>query len=259
MLTRPIAARAWKTCCSGLILCVLLLGPAWAIEPTPSYRVGVEDVDYYPIFSATPPDYLYRGYARDLLDLFASHERIQLTYVPLPVRRLSHEFRAGRLDLIFPDNPRWEVKEKGQLAIAYSKPLLVFQDAMLVRPERLGEPLQNYRTLGFIRGFTPWKFQDQVAAGQVQIKHSPNPQGLIHMTLSGYIDAANMAQQVAHYHLKQKGQSNSLVIEPRLLPLQDSHYYLSSIQHPELIHRFDAFLNRERKAVRALKVKYGLE
>lgn len=143
------------------------------------------------------------------------------------------------------------------MTIAYSKPLLVFQDAMLVRPERLGEPLENYRTLGFIRGFTPWKFQEQIAAGQVQIKHSPNPQGLIHMTLSGYIDAANMAQQVAHYHLK--AQPNSLVIEPRLLPLQDSHYYLSSIQHPQLIRRFDAFLARERKAVRALKVKYGLE
>lgn len=259
VLTRPITPRHWQIRCCALLLYTLLAGQVWAAESPPSYRVGVEDVDYYPIFSAAPPDYLYRGYARDLLDLFASHERIHLTYVPLPVRRLSHEFRAGRLDLIFPDNPRWEVVEKAQLTIAYSKPLLVFQDAMLVLPQRLGEPLQNYRTLGFIRGFTPWKFQEQVATGLVQIKNSPNPQGLIHMTLSGYIDAANMAQQVAHYHLKQKGQPNSLVIEPRLLPLQDSHYYLSSIQHPQLIHRFDAFLVRERKAVRALKVKYGLE
>lgn len=259
MLTRPITPRCWQIRCCVLLVYALLAGQAWAAESPPSYRVGVEDVDYYPIFSATPPDYLYRGYARDLLDLFASHERIHLTYVPLPVRRLSHEFRAGRLDLIFPDNPRWEVAEKRQLTIAYSKPLLVFQDAMLVRPERLGEPLENYRTLGFIRGFTPWKFQEQVATGQVQIKHSPNPQGLIHMTLSGYIDAANMAQQVAHYHLKQKGQPDSLVIEPRLLPLQDSHYYLSSIQHPQLIRRFDNFLASEHKAVHALKLKYGLE
>lgn len=257
MLTRLIPPRLWQIRYYGLLLWALLIGHTWATEQPPSYRVGVEDVDYYPIFSAVPPDYLYRGYARDLLDLFASHEHIHLTYVPLPVRRLSHEFRAGRLDLIFPDNPRWEVEEKGQLTIAYSKPLLVFQDAMLVLPQRLGEPLQNYRTLGFIRGFTPWKFQEQVATGQVQIKQSPNPQGLIHMALSGYIDAANMAQQVAHYHLQ--GQPQALVIEPRLLPLQDSHYYLSSIQHPQLIQRFDAFLTRERKAVRALKLKYGLE
>ena len=110
MLTPPIAARARQTCCNGLLLCTLLIGHAWAIESPQTYRVGVEDVDYYPIFSAVPPDYLYRGYARDLLDLFASHERIHFTYVPLPVRRLNHEFRAGRLDLIFPDNPRWEVE-----------------------------------------------------------------------------------------------------------------------------------------------------
>ena len=257
MLKRRIKPRSWSIHCCALFFYALLAGQAGAAESPQSYRVGVEDVDYYPIYSAAPPDYLYRGYARDLLDLFAGHEHIQLTYVALPVRRLSHEFRAGRLDLMFPDNPRWEVKEKAQLTIAYSKPLLVFQDAMLVLPERLGEPLENYHILGFIRGFTPWKFQEQIAAGQIQIKQSPNPQGLIHMALSGYIDAANMAQQVAHYHLQ--GQPQALAIEPRLLPLQDSHYYLSSIRHPQLIQRFDAFLAREHKAVHALKTKYGLQ
>lgn len=152
MLTRLIPVRSLQIGCYGLLLCAPLIGHARATELPPSYLVGVEDVDYYPIFSATPPDYLYRGYARDPLDLFANHEHIHLTYVPLPARRLSHEFRAGRLDLIFPDNPRWEIKEKAQLTIAYSKPLLVFQDAMLVLPERLGEPLQNYRTLVQDRG-----------------------------------------------------------------------------------------------------------
>jgi hypothetical protein len=238
---------------------MLSLGTAWADDAVPAYRVGVEDVDYYPIYSAVPPDYLYRGYARDVLDLFASRAGIRLVYVPLPVRRLTHEYHSGRLDLIFPDNPRWRTEEKRSFAIVYSQPLLVFQDAMLVLPQRLGEPLESYRILGFIRGFTPWKFKADIEAGRVQIKESPSPEGLIRMALSGYIDAANMAQQVAHYHLAQQGVPDGLVVEPRLLALQDSHYYLSSIRHPELIRRFDAFLHSEQRTLDALRRKYGLQ
>ena len=240
---------------SGLWLLIALRAPA----ALPEYSVGVEDVDYYPIYSVTAPDYQYRGYARDLLDLFAAREQIQLRYVALPVRRLFHNYWAGRLDLVFPDSPRWNVDQKPALKISYSQAVLVFQDAMLVLPSRLGEPREQFRKLGFVRGFTPWKFQAQIAAGQVKIEESPGPEGLIRMALAGYIDGANMAQQVARYHLAQLGQPTGLVVEPNLLTLQDSRYYLSSIRHPELIARFDAFLRHEARAVQALKAKYGLE
>jgi hypothetical protein len=58
--------------------------------------------------------------------------------------------------------------------------------------------------------------------------------------------------------LARQGRPDALVAEPRLLALNDSHYYLSSIRHPELIQRFDAFLRSEQRAVAALKAKYGL-
>ncbi|MET1077141.1 MAG: transporter substrate-binding domain-containing protein [Pseudomonas sp.] len=253
LFTSPLLFRL--SLLSGLLLLMTL--PARAALP--EYSVGVEDVDYYPIYSVTAPDYQYRGYARDLLDLFATREHIQLRYVALPVRRLFHNYWAGRLDLVFPDSPRWNVTQKQPHKVIYSQPVLVFQDAMLVLPSRLGEPLEHFRKLGFVRGFTPWKFQEQIAAGQVKIEESPGPEGLIRMALAGYIDGANMAQQVARYHLTLMGKPQGLVVEPSLLTLQDSHYYLSSIRHPELIARFDAFLRREARAVKALKVKYGLD
>jgi hypothetical protein len=240
---------------------VLLLAGFWlplvqAAEPE-RYRVGVEQVDYYPIYSAVPPELEYRGYGRDLLDLFAAKENLRLTYVALPVRRLAREHWGGRLDLVFPDNPRWQAQQK-PAGITYSQPLLQFQDAMLVLPAHLGQSREHFRKLGFVRGFTPWKFKDDIAAGRVSIHESPNPEGLIRMTLVGYIDAANMAQQVARYHLKRLGQPRGLVVEPALLPLSDSYYHLSSIRHPQLIRRFDAFLQREAQAVQALKDKYDL-
>lgn len=238
-------------------LVAVLAWPLSAADSAREYRLGVEEVDYYPIYSAVPPNREYRGYARDLLDLFAARENLRLTYVVLPVRRLSHEYWGGRLDLVFPDNPRWQAKQK-PAGIVYSKPLLQFQDAMLVLPSRLGQPREGFRKLGFVRGFTPWKFKEDIEAGRVTIHEAPNPQGLIRMTLAGYIDAANMARQVARYHLRQQGRPDGLVVEPALLPLSDSYYHLSSIRHPELIQRFDAFVRREAEAVQALKDKYGL-
>ncbi|MBD9426725.1 transporter substrate-binding domain-containing protein [Pseudomonas sp. PDM15] len=238
---------------AALLCAALAWQPAGAATPAPEYRVGVEAVDYYPIYSAVPPDNHYRGYARELLDLFAARENLRLTYVALPVRRLLHAYRAGQVDLVFPDNPRWETKDK-PAGIRYSQPVLQFQDAMLVLPKRLGQPRASFRKLGFVRGFTPWKFQDDIAAGRVSIHESPNPEGLIRMTLAGYIDAANMAR----FHLKRLGRPDSLMVEPILLPLRDSYYHLSSIRHPELIQRFDAFLLREQQAVKALKDKYEL-
>jgi ABC-type amino acid transport substrate-binding protein len=242
---------------AALLCAALAWQPIGAAAPAQEYRVGVEQVDYYPIYSAVPPHNHYRGYARDLLDLFAARENLRLIYVALPVRRLSHAYLAGQLDLMFPDNPRWDVQEK-PAGIRYSQPVLQFQDAMLVLPKRLGQPRESFRKLGFVRGFTPWKFQDDIAAGRVSIHEAPNPEGLIRMTLAGYIDAANMARQVARFHLKRLGQPDSLVVQPLLLPQRDSYYHLSSIRHPQLIRRFDAFLLREQQAVQALKNKYEL-
>lgn len=221
------------------------------------YRIGVEQVDYYPIYSAVPPENQYRGYARDLLDLFAARENLHFTYVVLPVRRLAHTYWSGRLDLVFPDNPRWETAHK-PANVTYSQPVLEFQDVMLVLPERRGQARERFQRLGFVRGFTPWKFQDDIAAGRVVIKEAPNPEGLIRMAFAGYIDAANMARQVAHFHLKRQGHEGALVVEPNLLPLSNSYYHLSSLRHPELILRFNAFLQREQQAVAALKAKYEL-
>ncbi|MCO6058472.1 transporter substrate-binding domain-containing protein [Pseudomonas sp. MOB-449] len=239
----------------------MLLASTWPsfghASQAAEYRVGVEQVDYYPIYSAVPPGNEYRGYARDLLDLFATRENLHFTYVALPVRRLSHAYWAGQLDLVFPDNPRWAAAQKPD-GVTYSQPVLQFQDAMLVLPERKGQSRESFRRLGFVRGFTPWKFQDDIAAGRVVIQEAPNPEGLIHMVLAGHVDAANLAQQVARFHLKRQGQERGLVVEPILLPLSDSFYHLSSIRHPELIRRFDAFLRREQRAVQALKARYEL-
>lgn len=240
----PDIWQGWRW--AGLLALCL---PAWA----ETYVVGVEDVDYAPIYSNTGGR--YHGYARDLLDLFASREGITLSYQPLPIKRIALYNKLGKIDLIYPDNPRWNAQDKRGVVVHYSAPTLTFQDAILVKPERQGLPM---RSLGMVRGFTPWKFQDDIQAGRLRVENAPGPQNLVQMALLGRVDGINLAQQVARYHLAQLGSPGALLPDTRLTPMQNSQYFLSSVRQPELIARFDGFLKREHKAVEALQRRYGL-
>ncbi|GAB3250810.1 substrate-binding periplasmic protein [Chitinimonas naiadis] len=224
----------------------------WLPANASSYVVGVEDVDYFPIYSTAGGT--YHGYARDLLDLFAQHEGISLSYLPLPVKRIALYNQQGKFDLIYPDNPRWNTEDKRGVSISYSAPTLTFQDAILVKPERLGQPL---RSLGMVRGFTPWKFQDEIKSGRIKVESAPGPRNLLQMAMLGRVDGVNMAVQVSRFHLRQMGKDNALLSDTALMPTRDSQYFLSSARHPELIVRFNHFLKTERQAVEALQLRYG--
>lgn len=218
------------------------------------FVVGVQELDYFPIY-ASDANGRYVGYARELLDLFASTNGHRLTYRALPIKRLVNDYLHGHTDFMFPDNPRWDAEAKKTLTVYYSAPAVIFQDAVLVPPERRGQPLQS---LGTVRGFTPWKFMAQVRSGSLALQEAPGPRNLIQMALAQRVDGINLARQVADFHLKDMGRPTALVVEAGLLPSADSQYLLSSIRHPEVVRQFDRFLQSHAAAVGALKLKYGL-
>lgn len=218
------------------------------------YVVGVQELDYFPIY-ATDGTGRYVGYARELLDLFASTSGHHFEYRALPIKRLVNDYLLGHTDFMFPDNPRWDAEAKKTLSVRYSAPAVTFQDAVLVLPERRGQPMQS---LGSVRGFTPWKFMAQVRSGSLSLQEAAGPRNLIQMALARRVDGINLARQVADFHLKDMGQPAALVVDASLLPSTDSQYLLSSIRHPEVVRQFDQFLQTHAPAVGALKRKYGL-
>ncbi len=252
-LTQARAPQArWR--CVGVACLALAAFLPLSDAHAADYVVGVQDLDYFPIY-ATDAQGEYRGYGRELLDLFAKRSGIQFIYQVRPVRRLVNDYLAGRVDLMFPDNPNWDKDRKVGLEVNYSAPALVFQDAVMVLPDNLGQPLQS---LGSVMGFTPWKFMADVNAGKLRLHEAPGPLNLIKMALAGRVQGVNMARQVAEYHLRTMDQPDALVPDLGLLPSRDSQYLLSSIRYPELIRQFDQFLQTDKAAVLALKRKYGL-
>lgn len=224
----------------------------------PVYTVGVEDIDYMPIFSSTHNPANFKGYAREVLDRFAKSEKIEFRYVPLPVKRFINVYQSGKLDFAFPDNPKWDLPKKENLNIIYSNPIIIFQDAVFVRPENLGLGIEQMKVLGNLKGFSAWKFQKYIDSGKMSVVSTHAPESLIQMALLGRVDGINMAQQVVRYHLKKIGNEKGLVSDPELLPSQNSYYYFSTLRHPEVIKKLNLFLKKDAANIQQLKKKYGL-
>lgn len=223
-----------------------------------TYKVGVQAVDYFPIAGLKAPDNTFHGYAREVLDRFAQREGIQFNYIPLPPRRMIAEYWSDKLDFAFPDNPNWDAAEKTHISIAYSQPLISFEDAVFTLPTRKAEPLEQLNKLGVLLGWTPWKFRDRIQQGKLQVVTAPSPNSLIRMAISGRVDGANLAEPVARYHLQLLGAPAGLVANHEWMPRKQSSYYLSSIRHADLIKRFDRYLREDGAELARLRARYGL-
>lgn len=240
---------------ANLLTTPLLLA---AMHPAQADRfvIGVEDVDYAPIMSSGGNGE-FRGYVREMLDLFARRHGHSFNYVSLPTKRLTAEHVADRLDGVFPDNQSWEAEAKRGRTLFYSEPAVPFQDVVMVPAAKRDQPVHN---LGIVRGYTPKRFLPLVQAGSLTLTEAGDPSRLMRMALAGRVDGVQLALPVALYQLKQLGQPEALLPSATLLPTPYAyHYRLSSIRHAGLIAQFNRFLRDEQPALAALQRRYGLE
>ncbi|MGB4072487.1 substrate-binding periplasmic protein [Pseudomonas sp.] len=221
-----------------------------------TFTVGVELQPYMPYFSVQNGQYL--GYGRDLLDAFAVHQGHTFVYQPLPVRRLLSDFLAGKVDFKFPDNPRWNADLKQGYVLHISQAAAPAVDGLLVKPQFLGQGKARIRRIGTQRGFTPWPYLPDIKAGNMILIQANQIDSLLAMALSDRVDAVYLNPQVVSHRLMASGAgSQALVFDPSLAYVDD-HYFLSSIQHPEVIAEFDRFLAQETELIQALKKRHGI-
>lgn len=241
-------------------LCVGLL--ATAIAPVAAgegrrYVVGVEELDYYPAYAARQGEYV--GAAREILDAFAADHGLSFSYQPMPIARLTAELVAGGIDFKFPDNAQWSAELRRGRTIAYSKAVIAYVDGVMVLPERKGRGQAGFATLGTVTGFTPYAWLPLLGEGKVRLVENPQMRALQRQVLGGRIDGAYASIAVANHiletDLKQPG---ALVFDPDL-PHVRSDYYLSSARHPELIRRFNLWLETNAARIQAIKARYGAE
>lgn len=254
------AAKGDRMSLKGLILavvsvCTVLCAPAHA-EPR-SFVVGVEELDYYPVYSVQKGDYV--GAARDILDAFAQAKGYALSYRPLPIKRLYAELLSGGIDFKFPDNPSWAPDVKQGQNVVYSAPVIGYVDGVLVRPEHLGRGSDSVRTLGTVSGFTPFAWLDAIRDGRVQLKENPRMDLLLRQVTMERLDGAYASVAVANYQLESNlGMPGALVFDPRL-PHSRDYYRVSTLTHPQIIAEFNAWLAANAATVKAIKDRTGAE
>ncbi|MBF0441893.1 MAG: hypothetical protein HQK54_08325, partial [Oligoflexales bacterium] len=75
------------------------------------FIVGVQDfIGYLPESDYSNME--YKGFARELLDMFAKEKGYAFTYKAFPLKRLYDSFVHGSVDLKYPDNSYWSTDVK---------------------------------------------------------------------------------------------------------------------------------------------------
>lgn len=223
-----------------------------------TYVVGVENSPFMPHFSVDKQG-TYSGFAREVLDLFAAKAGIQLEYRALSVERLLPALLQGEVDFKYPDNPNWAHAQKAGKNVQYSQAVVNYVDGVLVPPMQQGMGVEKLQRLAIVSGWTPWAYQDRIAAKQTTLTESQDLPAMIRLALKKQADGAYYNVVVASYYLDNiRARPGALVFDPKL-PFTRGTFNLSSTKHPELVQRFDQFLAEEHEAITALKQKYQVE
>ncbi|MBF0351674.1 MAG: transporter substrate-binding domain-containing protein [SAR324 cluster bacterium] len=220
------------------------------------YLWGVEDLQYFPLYSSEGETYL--GYASDLFNLFEKTEKLEMEIKPFPVKRLYDNFFAGKIDFKFPDHPNWQTDLRKDIQIIYSDPVIDYIDGCMVLPAKVGKGLSSIKVLGTVRGFTAWDYLDQIKSGSIKVSENNSFTGLLQQVIMGRVDCAYINITVARYQLNEiLKKPGGAVFDPSLPHTSDS-YKISSKKHPEVIEKFNKFLNGHAGEIAVLKAKYNI-
>ena len=219
--------------------------------------IGVEDISYLPYYSVDNGE--YHGYSRELLDAFAKDSGYHVTYQPLPVERLFRSLFNGSIDCKYPDNQKWRADLKANVDIHYSDPVARFIDGVMVVPARLPSPIDSFRSIGTIRGFSPWPLLDSVRHGKMIISENNTMSGLLRQALAGRVDGVYINTAVANYQLRNiLGQPNALVFSPAL-PNIHAVYQVSTIHRQDIILALNVWMSRNKTWIENLRKKFGID
>jgi polar amino acid transport system substrate-binding protein len=241
---------------STLFLLFLLFLAVSGLACAADLKIGVETTDQYPIYSGAKGE--YRGFARELLDDFSAKYQHTIHYVPLPILQLHDALLAHRVDLKFPDNPKWQPEKKKNAKIVYSASVITVSEGLSVLPQKMGQPLDSIKAIGAVRGFTPWPYMDAIKTGKIAYREFVDFKSLIATGVSGRIDGVYANNVVANYYLIEGlKQPNALEFDATL-PNDRSDFCLASIDHPEIVAQFDEYLSKYKSEISILKSKYHI-
>jgi len=223
-----------------------------------SYVIGVEKLAFAPHYSIDAQGH-YQGFARELFDLFAQTSGVELSYKVLPVEQLLPALLSGQVDFKYPDSETWAQEQKAGKTLSYSQGVVEYVDGVLVAPQRHGQPIEQIKRLAMVNGWTPWGYQERIAAGQIELTYNDDLRQMIRQALKKDTDGAYFNVVVATHYLDNiRARPGALIFDAQL-PHNRGSFKLSTLKHAAFIQRFDRFLLDEQVAIAELKSRYRVE
>jgi len=236
---------------------VAMLSTAGTAMGNGNFTVGVENINYYPQYTYENKE--YKGYARELLDLFAKSKGYTFIYKALPIKRLFSEFLSGDVDFKYPDSPYWSADDKSGKNVIYSAEAAQYIDGVMVKASNKGKGIDALKTMGIVMGFTAWDYLDDIKSGKIKLQENSDFTAMIKQCLIDRNDGAYCNVDVGNYILSEVIKKKGELVFDSSLPHSKGSYKLSTIKHGKVIDEFNAFLNSNKPAVEALKKKYGIK
>jgi len=222
------------------------------------FTVGVEAINFYPIYDGTAAH--YRGYGRDVLDHFASKYGYNFHYVHLPVKRLYRNFLStNELDFKFPDNPLWQRDMRKDKAVTYSNTVYQAIEGLFVLPANRDKSLAELAAIATVRGFDAWPYKVDIANGVIELQFANTQDSLVALARQGRVGGIFYEASALNWyqHTNDTPAGDRLVLNERL-PHYRPQFFLSTRKQPQIIAQFNQFLQDEADLLQRLKAKYGL-
>ncbi|GLX85215.1 hypothetical protein tloyanaT_14670 [Thalassotalea loyana] len=222
------------------------------------FVIGVEDVNYYPLFNFNREQMRQPSFAFDILTAFFEHKNYKYRFVALPIKRFDKWFIDHNIDFKFPDNMRWRSDGGASLNLTFSDPVLTLMAGTYVLKPNAQIEKPRVQSLMTIRDFHPTLWLEEINQGQVTLHEERSPVGIIRHMLSQNVQATNIDSNVIRYQLQKMNKQGQIVLAKNIFHEQYT-YHLSTNTHAEIIYEFNAFIKQERELIESLKKKYQIK
>ncbi|SFD04777.1 hypothetical protein [Pseudoalteromonas denitrificans] len=237
------------------LLCIFFIFSfSISAEQQKIYKIGVENIDYYPHYAF---GHRKNSFTKELLETFFNKNKIKYEFVPLPLKRFHQWYLKDHIDLKYPDNAIWRQDESIKQSIKYSIAVVSSLAGGITQDKHSDYTVKDIQRLGTISGFSSTLWLKKIKNKQLLLIEDTTVLSVIKMVLHNIVDVTNLDYSVINFHLNQLKQNKKLIMNKNL-PYQKIVFHLSTIKHPEIISKFNVFLQQNADFVQKLKVKYRI-
>jgi ABC-type amino acid transport substrate-binding protein len=212
--------------------------------------IGVENITYAPYYTILS-DGEYGAFSRDVFNLFAKKNNINIKFEPLSVARLFKEFFSGNIEFNYPDSELWQKEDRVGKTIFYSDNVVDYIDGIIIKTENKTKDISFIKTLGTIRGFEIGVFKEK----RINVVESSSIQDLIEKLYNDKVDAVYFNVAVALNYVNENKVLKNKLFFKKDFPYSMGYYKLSSNKNKEFIDKFNLFLKKNKKEIKELKNK----